>query len=116
MLTKVDTARVYYPHLGPKILEVREQTEGAAHYAYLQARDPVTVHSAPEAHLQPLENTAKWELVAGSSADGRGARGSDKSVRLAVLKGLQETVEKQGVLKRAWGKWEGSWKLDMVRD
>jgi hypothetical protein len=113
ILTCADTARVYYPHLGSKFLEVREHTDGALHYAYLQARDPVTVHSEPEAHLQPLENMTKWDLVAGSSADGCGAKGRDKVVRLTVLKGLQETVEKQGLLKKAWGQWKGSAVLDM---
>ncbi|KAF2822013.1 hypothetical protein CC86DRAFT_425574 [Ophiobolus disseminans] len=107
----VNTAHVYNPRLGTKILEVREHIEGAAHFAFLQARDPVTVHSTPETHLKP--NAVKWELVAGGQADARGARGQDRSVQLAALKSLQETVEKQGVAKRAWERWDGSRRLDL---
>lgn len=81
VLTLIDTAHVYYPHLSAKILEVREHSERAFHFAFLQARDPVTVYSAPTAHLQPGFNTAGWALVAGGRADARGLRGQDKSVR-----------------------------------
>jgi hypothetical protein len=104
---------VYYPQFASKLLEVREHVEGATHFAFLQARDPVTIHSKPEAHLQPVENIASWDLVAGSSSDGRSGRGEDKYVRLAVLKSLQELVEKQGVLQKMWSQWEGSRMLDM---
>lgn len=104
---------MYYPQLASKLLEVREHVDGVYHSAYLQARDPVTIYSKPEAHLQPAENTASWELVTGSRLDGRSGRGEDKCVRLAALKSLQELVEKQGVLRRTWSQWEGSRMLDM---
>jgi hypothetical protein len=104
---------VYYPQLASKLLEVREHMDGVTHFAFLQARDPVTIHSKPEVHLQPVENMASWELVAGSRSDGRSGRGEDKCVRLAVLKSLQELVEKQGVLQKMWSQWEGSRTLDM---
>jgi hypothetical protein len=95
------------------LLEVREHVDGATHFAFLQARDLVTIYSNPEAHLQPVENMASWELVAGSRSDGRSDRGEDKCVRLAVLKSLQELVEKQGGLQKMWSQWEGSRMLDM---
>jgi hypothetical protein len=111
-LMTLDTARVYYPHLTSKILEVREHVEGASHSAFLQARDTVTVDSEPTAHLQPMPNNADWELVAGGRDDGVDAKGQEKSVRLAALKSLQETVEKQGVLKKVWAQCDGSRVLD----
>jgi hypothetical protein len=101
VLTILDTAHVYYPHLSTKVLEVREHTEGASHLAFLQARDPVTLYNCPD-----------WELVASGRSDGRDARGQDRSVRLAALKNLQETVEKQGMFKQIWSQWEGSHVLD----
>jgi hypothetical protein len=113
-LTKLDTAHVYYPHLATRILEVREHNEGTFNFAFLQAREPVTVHSEPEMHQQPVTKEAEWELIAGGRADSRGARGQAKSIRLSALKSLQETVEKQGVLKRIWGHWDGSRMLDVV--
>ncbi|KAF2029218.1 hypothetical protein EK21DRAFT_89959 [Setomelanomma holmii] len=110
----VNTAHLSYPHLATKILEVREHTKGAVHFAFLQAREPVTIHSEPKVYLQPVRNEARWELVAGGRADGRGARGQDKSVRLAALKSLQETVEKRGILKKIWSQWDGSRLLDLT--
>ncbi|KAH7091989.1 hypothetical protein FB567DRAFT_613707 [Paraphoma chrysanthemicola] len=110
----VNTAHIYYPLLATRILEVREHTDGPSSFAFLQAREPITVHSEPMVHLQPRGNEAKWELIAGGRADSRGARGQDKSVRLAALKSLQATVEKQGVLKRIWGVWDGSRVLDVM--
>ncbi|KAH7068053.1 hypothetical protein BKA63DRAFT_570175 [Paraphoma chrysanthemicola] len=109
----VNTAHIYYPLLATRILEVREHTDGPSSFAFLQAREPITVHSEPVAHLQPRRNEVKWELIAGGRADSRGARGQDKSVRLAALKSLQETVEKQGVLNKIWGVWDGSRIMDV---
>jgi hypothetical protein len=59
LLKLTDTARVYNPHLANKILEVRECVQGTANFAFLQARDLVTVESEPEAHLLPKVNKAK---------------------------------------------------------
>jgi hypothetical protein len=95
-----------------KILEVREHVEGTSHFAFLQARDTVTGHSEPTAYLRPVTNTTEWELVAGGRGDDRGAKDQDKSVRLAALKSLQETIEKQGTLKKMWAQWDGSRVLD----
>jgi hypothetical protein len=112
MLTTQGTAHMYYPQLVLKILEVREHIDGPCHFAFLQARDPVALYSRHEAHMQPTTNTADWELVAGGRGDGRGARGRDRSVRLAALESLQEMVEKQGMLKQVWSHWEGSRVMD----
>jgi hypothetical protein len=103
---------VYYPQLATKILEVCEHVEGTCYYAFLQARDPVTLHSKTEAHMQPFTNSVEWELVASGGSNSRVVRGQDESVRLAALKCLQETVEKQGVLKQVWEQWEDSSVLD----
>jgi hypothetical protein len=103
---------VYYPHLASKFLEVRERIQGTSNFAFLQARDPVTVHSEPEAHLQSLENKAKWELVAAGRSDCWAWKTNGGNERLAALKDLQDAVERQGQMRKLWGQWEESWKLD----
>jgi hypothetical protein len=114
-LTNLEVACVYYPYLASKMLEVREHIEGTSHYAFLQARDPITVLGEPEAHWQRILNTLQWKLVAGGRADSRGTRGRNESVRLATLKSLQELVEKQGVSKKVWAQWDGSRILNQER-
>jgi hypothetical protein len=109
----IDTACVYYTNLAPKFLEVRERIQGTSNFAFLQARDPVTVHSEPEAHVQPLENKAKWELVAAGRSDCWAWKTNGGNERLAALKDLQDTVERQGQMRKMWGQWEVSSKLDM---
>ncbi|KAH8724115.1 hypothetical protein GQ44DRAFT_740561 [Phaeosphaeriaceae sp. PMI808] len=108
-----NAARIYDPNLVKKILEVREHVEGASYFAFLQSRDPVTTRSDPEANFQSVEDTAEWELVAGSCFNGLGVSVQDKSIRLAALKRLEETVEQQGMCKKTWGKWKGSSVLDL---
>ena len=104
---------MYYPHLASKFLEVRERIQGTSNFAFLQARDPVTVHSKPEVHLQPLENKAEWELVAAGRSDCWAWKINGGNERLAALKDLQDAVERQGQMRKLWGQWEENWKLDM---
>jgi hypothetical protein len=105
---------VYNPHLAPKILEVRECMQGTSNFAFLQARDLVTVHSEPEMHMQPNNNKAKWELIMAGRSEGWNWKMKDGSGRLAALKDLQGTVERQGIMRKLWGPWEGSSVLDMT--
>ncbi|KAF1937157.1 hypothetical protein EJ02DRAFT_506176 [Clathrospora elynae] len=109
----VNTARVHYPHLAPKILEVRECSQGASPFAFLQARNPITVHSELEARRQPIENRAMWDFIAGGRFDGRNSKIKDGSGRIAALKDLKETVEKQGVMKKMWNQGDGKQLLDL---
>jgi hypothetical protein len=95
---------MYYPQLVLKILEVCEHIEGTRYFAFLQARDPVT--------LQTIADSVEWELVASGGSDSRVARVKNNNVRLAALECLPETVEKQGVLKQVWEQWKGSVVLD----
>ncbi|RYO68030.1 hypothetical protein AA0116_g1226 [Alternaria tenuissima] len=109
----VNTARVYNPHLTTKILEVRECMQGTANFAFLQARDPVTVSSKPEAHMLSTDDKAKWELVMAGRSEGWNWKMKDGSGRLAALKDLQDTLQRQGIMRKLWGQWEGSSALDM---
>ena len=84
-----------------------------ATFAFLQARDLVTVHGEPEIHMQPIENKAKWELVAAGRSEGWNWKMKEGSGRLAALKDLQDTVERQGAMWKMWGTWEGSIALNM---
>lgn len=102
---------MYYPHLASKIFEVRERVQGTCCFAFLQARDLVTVDSSPETHMEPMENRAKWEFVAAGRSDS-GSKMGEGNGRLSALKNLQQTVENQGVLKKMWGRWDGSWMLN----
>ncbi|KAF2686825.1 hypothetical protein K458DRAFT_402375 [Lentithecium fluviatile CBS 122367] len=111
----INTARVYYPHLTNSILEVREHTEKNNFLAFLQAREPVTIHSDPEVQAISNQNFAQWKLVAaGAASEEDFSREKDQNARLEALKGLQMELERQGVLKRIWSEWEGTWKLDMT--
>ncbi|CAN9203781.1 unnamed protein product [Alternaria alternata] len=86
----VNTARVYNPHLTTKILE---------------ARDPVTVSSKPEAHMLSTDDKAQWELVMAGRSEGWNWKMKDGSGRLAALKDLQDTLQRQGIMKKLWGQW-----------
>ncbi|KAJ4351145.1 uncharacterized protein N0V89_006484 [Didymosphaeria variabile] len=103
----INTAHVYHPDLADSILEVRELVQDENHCAFLQKRTPVTVHSSPKAHALETQNKAKWELVAASAA---GLETGDSKVilRLEALKGLQDSLETQGVLEKIWDEWSGS--------
>jgi hypothetical protein len=87
--------------------------QGTSNFAFLQARDVVTVHSEPGAHMQPNDNKADWKLVMAGRSEGWNWKMKDGSGRLAALKDLQDTVERQGVMRKLWGQWEGSRLLDM---
>lgn len=88
--------------------------QGTSNFAFLQARDLVTVHSEPEMHMQPNNNKAKWELIMAGRSEGWNLKMKDGSGRLAALKDLQDTVERQGIMRKLWGPWEGSSVLDMT--
>ncbi|KAF1835571.1 hypothetical protein BDW02DRAFT_547901 [Decorospora gaudefroyi] len=109
----VNTARVYYPRLASKILEVRECVQGTVSFAFLQARELVTIPSALEVHRQLLQNKAQWEFVAAGRWEGWSWTTMDGSSRLAALKDLQETVQKQGVILGMWSEWESRWSLEI---
>ncbi|KAI4627185.1 uncharacterized protein J4E87_004527 [Alternaria ethzedia] len=111
----LNTARVYNPHLALKVLEIRECMQGTSNFAFLQARDVVTVYSEPGVHVQPVDNKAKWELVMAGRSEGWNWKMKDGSGRLAALKDLQDTMERQGVMRKLWGQWEGSSVLDVVQ-
>ncbi|KAL1798860.1 hypothetical protein ACET3X_002897 [Alternaria dauci] len=98
----LNAARVYNPHLATKILEVRECTQGTANFAFLQARDLVAVYSESETHMLPEDNKAKWKLVMSGRSEGWNWKMKDGSGRLAALKDLQDTVERQGVMRKLW--------------
>jgi hypothetical protein len=104
---------VYYPHLTNKFLEVREVIQGTSNFAFLQARYPVTVHSQTEVHCQPLENKAEWELVAAGRSDCWAWKTNGGNARLAALKELSDTVERQGQMRKLWSQWSVSSVLDM---
>jgi len=87
--------------------------QGTSNFAFLQARDVVTVYSEPVAHVQPVENKAKWELVMSGRSEGWNWKMKDGSGRLAALKDLQDTTERQGVMRNLWGQWKGSGVLEM---
>ena len=109
-----DVAHIYYAHLASKFPKVRECVLGIINFAFLQARACVTVHCKPETHRQPRENNmAKWGLVASGRSDGWRWKMKDGSGRLAALKDLQDTVERQGAMWKMWGTWEGSIALNM---
>ncbi|CAE7033881.1 hypothetical protein PTNB73_04769 [Pyrenophora teres f. teres] len=106
-------ARVSYPHLASKFLEVREHFHGIDSFAFLQARDITPLHSEPEAHMQPGEKMVKWELVASGRSGVWSWKMKDGSGRLAALKCLRDVLEMQGNMRRVWRQWEGSVRLDM---
>ncbi|CAO2651802.1 Nn.00g000850.m01.CDS01 [Neocucurbitaria sp. VM-36] len=108
----INTARVSYPHLAEKILEVRECVQGSAYFAFLQARDPVIVDGSPEAHIEPIENKAKWDLLYTGRYDGHTSKVREEKSRLSALRDLKNTVETQGMLQKVWNQWEGSWMLN----
>jgi hypothetical protein len=114
-LMDIDAARMYYPHLANKFLEVREVIQGTPNFAFLQAREPVTVHSEPEVHRQPLKNEAEWQLVAAGRSDCWAWKTNGGNERLAALKELSDTVERQGQMRRFWGQWEVNKVLDVTR-
>jgi len=98
---------VYYPHLASKFLEIRECVQGITNFAFLQARDCVAVNREPETHRRPRENNmAKWELVASGRSGGWSWKMKDGSGRLAALKDLQDTLERQGIMRKIWDQWE----------
>jgi hypothetical protein len=99
-LIQLDTARIYNPHFASKVLEIRECMQGTSNFAFLQARDLVTVHSEPDAHMQPNDNKAKWELIMAGRSEGWSWKMKDGSGRLAALKDLQDTMERQGVMSQ----------------
>jgi hypothetical protein len=117
LLTKhcLDTARVYYPELADKILEVRELTKPTGdHFAFLQARDPVTIFSDLDEQTLSSQNVVKWRFIMGMGVEDNGIV-EETSPRLNALKVLQKELERQGVLAKIWGNWEGSSKLEMNR-
>jgi hypothetical protein len=88
---------------------VREIVKDGSYFAFLQKRDPVTVSNTPEAHALEIRNMAEWNYVSGfifelelEMDDGT------TSPRLEALKGLQGSLENQGVLETVWRKWSGS--------
>ncbi|PSN65784.1 hypothetical protein BS50DRAFT_635004 [Corynespora cassiicola Philippines] len=111
-LRNTDTARIFMPRLASKLLEVREMIKDDMYMAFLQARDPVTVNSDPEEHANPMENVAKWELIAADSSSVHDGKGTDFNARLEAIKKLQGRLENFGNLYRLWANEEHSWKLN----
>ena len=87
--------------------------QGTANFAFLQARDPVTVSSKPDVHMLSTDDKAKWELAMAGRSEGWNWKMEDGSGRLAALKDLQDTLQRQGIMWKLWGQWEGSSALDM---
>lgn len=98
---------MYHSHLSDAILEVRELVKDGSHFAFLQQRAPVTIHSTPEAHVLGTRNMVEWEFVAGSAAE-LATEDGETVPRLEALKSLQEDLETQGVLGCIWRNWDGS--------
>ncbi|KAL1592651.1 hypothetical protein SLS60_011067 [Paraconiothyrium brasiliense] len=101
-----DTARVYHQDLDDSVLQVWELVHAGKHYAFLQKRTPVAVHSSPEAHDLGTQDDAVWQFVAASAA---GLETGDEKVvpRLEALRGLQDSSETHGALRRVWDEWIG---------
>ncbi|KAF1962081.1 hypothetical protein CC80DRAFT_588696, partial [Byssothecium circinans] len=110
----INTARTYFPHLRPAILEVREFAKDNENYAFLQARHPVTLtESTLEEHIMHSQNMAAWVFVAGGMAELDMEKNKETyDVRLEALKDLALELEKQGVMRSAWTKWDGRLVLD----
>ncbi|KAF2451856.1 hypothetical protein P171DRAFT_348134 [Karstenula rhodostoma CBS 690.94] len=105
----INTARVYHSDLADAILEVREIVQDGSCFAFLQKRAPVTIHSTPETRALGNQNLAKWEFVSGSACELEMEMEDSPTVpRLEALRGLQKTLENQGVLEKIWHKWSGS--------
>jgi RNA recognition motif-containing protein len=83
-----DTARVYYPHLATMIIEVREHTTKTEFFAFLQAREPVTIHSEPHVQAMTSQNLTEWQLIASANAEEDIGRGIDRNARM-----LRRTLE-----------------------
>lgn len=73
------------------------------YYAFLQARDPITVDKPADPNDRLIDNVTSWELIASGTASA-----SDPEGRLKALRDLQRVIEKQGQALHAWEKWEGS--------
>jgi hypothetical protein len=73
------------------------------YYAFLQARDPVTVNSRPDIHTKVNQNLGEWELLAAGSASADARDG-----RMKALQDLQNCVMRQGSAFQVWINWEGS--------
>jgi hypothetical protein len=88
---------------------VCEIVKDGSHFAFLQKRVPVTVHSTSEAHALETQNMVEWKFVAGSAFELEMETDDDTKVpRLEALKGLQGSLENQGVLETIWRQWSGS--------
>lgn len=109
MLTCTDTARVYHSDLADAMLEVREVVQDRSRFAFLQKRAPVTIHSIPGAHALDNQDLTQWEFVAGSTYELDTEIDDSTTVpRLEALRGLQGTLEDQGVLEKNWDNWNGN--------
>ncbi|KAJ4305683.1 hypothetical protein N0V90_001214 [Kalmusia sp. IMI 367209] len=107
----INTARVYHASLTNTILEVRELVQDGSHFAFLQKRAPITIHSKPEMHALVPQNKAAWEFVAGAAVDPTVGDGGGIP-RLDALKNLQEHLERQGVLGKIWDRLDSSQMLE----
>lgn len=76
------------------------------YYAFLQARNPVTVDSSPDELALVEEDIAEWNFVASGQASVKDTEG-----RLMALKNLRDGMENQGRALKEWTEWEGSWRL-----
>ncbi|KAF2643714.1 hypothetical protein P280DRAFT_215231 [Massarina eburnea CBS 473.64] len=110
----VNTARTYFPHLENAILEIREIAKDNDNFAFLQARNVITLDgTSSEEHSLLAQNMAKWDFIAGGMAELQlNVDSLAYDVRLEALKDLSNDLEKQGVLRAAWRKWDGSHVLD----
>jgi hypothetical protein len=73
------------------------------YYAFLQARDPITVNSPPEEVQDSHRNIARWHFITAGTAST-----NDKQGRLKALRNLRNIVDSQGSAMLAWEDWEGS--------
>ncbi|KAF2123125.1 hypothetical protein BDV96DRAFT_561997 [Lophiotrema nucula] len=130
-MVQTNTARVDHRQHSCKILEVRELVTSTHHYAFLQARQPLTFHSSPQEHLAAARQSFEWEFVAGEFAtvkDPSEKKSGGRNLysgRLEALSDLMRVVEgaamkrkqllhskRQLGLKDTWEHWEGSWLAD----
>ncbi|KAF9739078.1 hypothetical protein PMIN02_003965 [Paraphaeosphaeria minitans] len=105
----INTARVYHSDLADAILEVHEVVQDGSCFALLQKRAPIMIHTTQEAHDLDNRSLTQWEFVAGSASElDTQIEDSTTVTRLEALKGLQGTLESQGVLEQIWCQWNGS--------
>lgn len=73
------------------------------YYAFLQAREPITVDTPSQEIEDSHNNLAHWIFLAAGTASTKDAKG-----RLNALRDLKDTLDKQGETMLAWEEWEGS--------